>query len=206
MKRFVISIGRQLGCGGKEIAGKLAQRLGIKVYDKTLLEVAARESGLDTTVFEQADEQESKSFLGNLFSIHGSMSGYFPGNSCIESDKLFEIQSESIRRIAERESCIIVGRCAEYVLRDHPGMTSIFITADHNERIERIMKSEGIEREKAESLIEKGDKRRRQYHDYYATTHWGEARCYDLCINASRLGIDGSVELLYAFIKNRFGL
>lgn len=206
MKRFVISIGRQQGCGGKEVASKLAQRLGINVYDKTLLEVAAHESGLDTTVFENADERESNSFIGNLFSIHGSISSYIPGNSCMEGDKLFEIQSETIRLIAERENCIIVGRCGEYVLRDHQAMTSIFITADHKDRIKRIMESEGIGEEKAEAFIEKGDRRRKQYHDYYATTHWGEAHSYDICVNTSRLGIEGTVELLYTFIRNRFGL
>ena len=204
MNNFIISIGRQLGSGGKEIAEKLGKRLNIKVYDKTLLEVAAKESGLDSTLFETADEQEHVSFFSGLFSIHGSMGDYMPGSSCIENDKLFEIQSETIRNIAEKESCIIVGRCAEYILRDHPGMVSIFITANADERIARIMEAENLDRDKAEEYIEKGDKRRRSYHDYYATTHWGEARSYDICINSSRMGVEGSVELLYTFIKNRF--
>ena len=204
MKRFVISIGRQQGCGGKEVASKLAQRLGINVYDKTLLEVAAHESGLDTTVFENADERESNSFIGNLFSIHGSISSYIPGNSCMEGDKLFEIQSETIRLIAERENCIIVGRCGEYVLRDHQAMTSIFITADMNDRVSRIMKSEGLDHEKAAEHIEKSDKRRRSYHDYYATNHWGEACSYDLCINSSRMGLEQTTEFILNFIRNHF--
>ena len=203
MNNFIISIGRQLGSGGKEIAEKLGKRLNIKVYDKTLLEVAARESGLDTTVFETADEQEHTSFFSGLFSIHGSMGDYMPTSSCIENDKLFEIQSETIRGIAERESCIIVGRCAEYVLRDNPCMTSIFITADKEERIRRIMDSKGMEHDKAAEYIEKEEKKRRNYHDYYASTRWGEARTYDLCVNATKLGIEGTVELLYSFIKAR---
>ena len=201
MNNFIISIGRQLGSGGKEIAEKLGERLNIKVYDKTLLEVAARESGLDTTVFETADEQEHTSFFSGLFSIHGSMSDYMPTGSCIENDKLFEIQSETIRGIAERESCIIVGRCAEYVLRDHPAMLSIFITADHQDRVNRIMRSEMLERDAAIAFIEKNDKKRRSYHDYYATTQWGEASSYDLCVNSSRLGIDGTVEFIMQYIK-----
>lgn len=204
MNNFIISIGRQLGSGGKEIAEKLGERLNIKVYDKALLEVAAKESGLDTTVFETADEQEHSSFFGGLFSIHGSMGDYMPTGSCIENDKLFEIQSETIRGLAERESCIIVGRCAEYVLRDHPGMVSIFITANNEDRIRRVMKTDNLEREKAIDFIEKGDKRRRSYHDYYATTQWGEARCYDICINSSKLGIEGAVALLHAYISNHF--
>ena len=201
----MISIGRELGSGGKEIAEKVAARLGIRFYDKKLLEVAARESGLDTTVFENADERESHSFAGNIFSIHGAITDIFIGSSCMNADQLFAIQSEAIRNLAEQENCIIVGRCAEYVLRNHPGMTSIFITADHNDRIARIMKSEGLEHSKAAEHIEKEDKKRRNYHDYYATTHWGEARSYDLCINSSRMGIEGTVEFLYSFINSRTG-
>ncbi len=204
MDKFVISIGRQPGSGGKEIAEKLAERLNIKVYDKTLLEVAARESGIDTTVFEQADEQEVSAFFGGWFSIHGSMGDYIPSNNYMGNNKLFEIQSEAIRNVAENESCIIVGRCAEYVLRDHPALLSVFITADYDDRIERVMKREGIGQEKAAEFIEKSDKRRRSYHDYYATTRWGEAKCYDLCINSSRMGVEGSVEFLYRFIKEYF--
>ena len=202
MENLIITIGRQLGSGGKEIAEKLGERLNIKVYDKTLLEVAAKESGLDAAIFETADEQEHSSFFGGLFSIHGSMGDYMPMSNCIENDNLFEIQSETIRNIAERESCIIVGRCAEYVLRDYPGAISIFITANSKDRIERIMALENLEHDKAVEFIEKGDKRRRSYHDYYATTHWGEARSYDICVNSSKMGIDGTVELLYGFIKS----
>lgn len=204
MKDYVISIGRQLGSGGKEIAEKLGKKLNIKVYDKTLLEVAAKESGLDTTVFEKADEQEASGLFNGLFSIHGSMSNYIPGDSCMTNDKLFEIQSETIRELAEKEPCIIVGRCSEYVLRDHPKKISIFITADAEERIERIMSAENLSHEKAAEFIEKGDKRRRSYHDYYATTRWGEARSYDICVNSSRMGIEGTVDFLYNFITSHF--
>lgn len=204
MKQFVIAIGRQLGSGGKEMAEKLAEELGVKVYDKALLQAAACESGIDASLFEQADESGTTSLFGGFFSIHGSMSEYLSGGSCIDNDKLFEIQSEVIRNIAQESSCIIVGRCAEYVLRDHPAMFSIFITADRNDRIERVMRSEGLEREAAVEFIEKNDKKRRSYHDYYATTHWGEASSYDLCVNVSRLGIDGTVDFLKQFITKRF--
>ena len=204
MRQFVITIGRQLGCGGKEIAERLARELGVKVYDKALLQAAACESGIDASLFEQADESESTSIFGGFFSIHGSMSEYFSGSSCIDNDSLFEIQSEAIRNIAQSESCIIVGRCAEYVLRDHSAMFSVFITADHNDRVERIMRAEALGREAAVEFIEKNDKKRRSYHDYYATTRWGEASSYDLCINLSRLGVDGTVELLKQYIEKRF--
>ena len=206
MEKFVISIGRQLGSGGKEIAEKLSERLHIPVYDKKLLEVAAKESGLDATVFENADEKESNSLFGSFFSIHGSLSGFVSGGSCMESDQLFLIQSEAIRKIAEREACIIIGRCAEYVLRENPNMVSIFITADTAERVRRIAKKDMLNEEKAKEKIEKGDKKRRSYHDYYATTRWGEAQSYDLCINSSLMGIEGTVDFLHSFIKAHFGL
>lgn len=207
MKNFVISIGRQLGSGGKEIAEKLGKKLQIPTYDKKLLEIAAKESGLDTTVFEKADESESNTFFGSVFSIHGSLSNFLPGGgSCMENDQLFQIQSEAIRLLAQKESCIIIGRCAEYVLRDHPNMISIFITADSNDRIKRIAEKELIDENSAKEKMEKGDKKRRSYHDYYATAHWGEAQSYDLCINSSRLGIDSTVDFIYNFAKSKFGL
>ena len=204
MKQFVITIGRQLGSGGKEVAEKLSHELGVKFYDKALLQAAACESGIDASLFEQADESESTSLFGNFFSIHGSISEYLSSGSCIDNDRLFEIQSEAIRNIAQGESCIIVGRCAEYVLRDHPAMLSIFITADHGDRVARIMRGEGLELEAAIEFIEKNDKRRRSYHDYYATTHWGEACSYDLCINISRLGVDATVDFIKQFVIKRF--
>ena len=206
MKNIVIAIGRELGSGGKEIAEILAARLCIKLYDKKLLEVAARESGLDTTVFENADERESHSFIGNMFSIPGSLANVLSGGSCMDNDQLFAIQSDAIRELAQKESCIIVGRCAEYVLREHPNMVSIFITADSAERIKRVMEREKASREEAAEIIAKGDKRRRQYHDYYSTGKWGEARSYDLCINSSHMGIETTAEFLYSYIRQRFQL
>ena len=205
MKQFVITIGRQLGSGGKEVAERLARELGVKVYDKALLQAAACESGIDASLFEKADERENSSLFGGFFSIHGSISEYFSGGSCIDNDGLFEIQSEAIRNIAQNESCVIVGRCAEYVLRDHPAMLSVFITAEHNDRVERIMRGEGLERNAAIEFIEKNDKKRRSYHDYYATTLWGDAASYDVCINTSRLGVEGTVEFIKHLIAKRFG-
>ena len=205
MKQFVVTIGRQPGSGGKEVAEVLARELGVKVYDKALLQEAAQASGFDASLFEKADECESTSLFGGIFSIHGSISEYLTGGSCIDNDKLFEIQSETICNIAQSESCIIVGRCAEYVLRDHPAMLSIFLTADHADRVQRIMRGENLEHDAAVEFIEKNDKKRRSYHDYYATTQWGDAAAYDVCINTSRLGIEGTVELIKYLIAKRFG-
>lgn len=202
MKKFVISIGRQLGSGGKDIAEEIGRRLNISVYDKRLLEEAAKESGLDATVFETADEKESNTLLGNILALRDSVADYFGGHdNCMNSDRLFFIQSEVMRNIAARESCIMVGRCSEYVLREHPSLISIFITADMQDRISRTMRKDNLSEEKAKAYIERGDKRRKSYHDYYATTEWGNAKSYDLCINSSRLGIDGTVDFICEYVK-----
>ncbi|MBQ7878563.1 MAG: cytidylate kinase-like family protein [Bacteroidaceae bacterium] len=205
--KYVISIGRQLGSGGKEIAEKLGRKLNITVYDKKLLEMAAKESGLDTTVFEKADEKESDSFFGSVMAFRNSIADAISGyGSCMQSDKLFEIQSEAMRKIAGEESCITIGRCAEYVLREHPNLISIFVTADMPNRIRRIMKNNNLNEEKAKEFIAKADKERKAYHDYYATTIWGDSKSYDLCINSSRLGIDETVEYIYGYVKRRLAL
>ena len=203
-EKYIISIGRQLGSGGREIANRLAEQLNIPVYDKKLLEVTAKETGIDATIFESADEKESNPFMRGIFALKGVMSSYPIGmGSCMDGDRLFELQSEVMRNIVAKESCIIIGRCAEYVLRDHPHIHSIFITADMPDRIRRIMEHDGVNESKAREIAEKGDKKRRAYHDSYANSGWGAAETYDLCINSSRLGIEGSVEIIRRFIENR---
>ena len=165
-EKYIISIGRQLGSGGREIANRLAEQLNIPVYDKKLLEVTAKETGIDATIFESADEKESNPFMRGIFALKGVMSSYPIGmGSCMDGDRLFELQSEVMRNIVAKESCIIIGRCAEYVLRDHPHIHSIFITADMPDRIRRIMEHDGVNESKAREIAEKGDKKRRAYHD-----------------------------------------
>lgn len=206
MKKIVISIGRQLGSGGKDIAEEVGKRLNMPVYDKKLLEEAAKESGLDATVFETADEKESDTLLGNILALRDNVADFFGGHdNCMNSDRLFLIQSETMRNIASRESCIMVGRCSEYVLRDHPHLISIFITADMKDRISRTMRKDNLNEDKAKAHIERGDKRRKSYHDYYATTEWGEAKNYHLCINSSRLGIEGTVDFICEYVKRYIG-
>ncbi len=203
-EKYIISIGRQLGSGGREIAQKLAERLNIPVYDKKLLELAAKETGLDATVFENADEKESNPFMRGIFALKGVTSTYPIGmGSCMDGDRLFELQSEVMRHLVKKESCIIIGRCAEYVLRDHPRIHSIFVTADIADRVKRIMQHEGVSENKAKEIAVKGDKKRKAYHDYYANSGWGAAETYDLCINSSRLGVEGSVEIIHRFIESR---
>ena len=202
-KNLIINIGRQYGSGGKSIGEKLAARLNIKLYDKELLLLAARESGFSEECFEQCDEQR-----GLLRTLYGYFRTPFVGNyshcdSPLSGETLFRIQSDVIQRIAARESCIFVGRCADYILREHPATINLFFTADNEERIRRITSRLGCSATEAEAKMVEMDRQRARYYNYYASRTWGEAATYDLTINTSRLGEEGTVDLLIDFINKR---
>ena len=202
-KNLIINIGRQDGSGGKSIGEQLAARLNIKLYDKELLLLAARESGFSEECFEQCDEQR-----GLLRTLYGYFRTPFVGNyshcdSPLSGETLFRIQSDVIQRIAARESCIFVGRCADYILREHPATINLFFTADNEERIRRITSRLGCSTTEAEAKMEEMDRQRARYYNYYASRTWGEAATYDLTINTSRLGEEGTVDLLIDFINKR---
>ncbi|MGN0318798.1 MAG: AAA family ATPase [Lachnospira sp.] len=199
--RTVITIGREFGSGGHEVGVKLAERLGIKCYDKELLELAAKESGLCKDLFASQDEKPTSSFLYSLVMDTYSL-GY--SNSYMDmpiNHKVFLAQFDTIKKLAERESCVIVGRCADYALEDNPFAVSVWIKASLDERIERIKKIYELNESKAADLIQKTDKRRASYYNYYSSKKWGEAKSYDLCIDSGEVGIDGAIELIINFIE-----
>ena len=200
-ERTVITIGREFGSGGHEIGTKLADRLGIKCYDKELLELAAKESGLCEELFASQDEKPTNSFLYSLV-----MDTYSLGYSSSYVDmpinhKVFLAQFESIKKLAQKESCVIVGRCADYALEDNPHTISVWIKGKMEDRIERIKKLYEINDAKAADLIQKTDKKRASYYNYYSNKKWGEAKSYDLCLDSSELGIDGSIDLILQYIE-----
>ena len=164
---YVINLGRQLGSGGKEIGEKLANDLGIAFYDKELINLASEESGLCKEFFEKADEKASQTILGGLFGTRFPFitEGSYPYNSYLSNDSLFKIQSDVIRELAERQSCLFVGRCADYILRDHPRCVNVFVSASKEARIERLMRIHNIPSEAAEELMEKADKKRSSYYN-----------------------------------------
>lgn len=207
-EKFIVNIGRQLGSGGREIGEKLARRLGIDFYDKELIELASQESGLCREFFEKADERASQSFMGGLFGMRFPFVGdsAIPTNNCLSNDNLFKLQSDVIRRLADEKSCLFVGRCAEYVLRDHPRVANIFISCTRQERIRRLCERQDITPQAAEDLMDKADKKRATYHDYYATTAWGAAATYHLCIDSSALGIEGTTEFIEEFVRKKLKL
>ncbi|MCD8164751.1 MAG: cytidylate kinase-like family protein [Bacteroides sp.] len=206
--KFVINIGRQLGSGGKEIGERLAREFGISFYDKELLCLTSKESGLSEEFFENADEKTSRNMINGLFGMRFPFIGDNASvyTNYLSNDALFKMQSDVIRKLADEKSCLFVGRCADYVLRDYPRCVNLFIAAGMEDRIDRVMRRQGIEQEKAEALIEKVDKKRSSYYNYYSYKTWGAAATYHLCIDSSVLGIPDTVEFLKEFICKKLKL
>ena len=202
-KHFIINIGRQLGSGGRSIADILARHYGITAYDRKLIELAAKESGLSQEFFENADEKKWHGFFHSIFSNRAAANALGSNDSYLSNDALFKVQSDIIRDLAERESCIFIGRCADYILRDHPHCVNLFFTANLEDRIARMANEKGITVEQAQELIEKTDRRRAAYYNYYSGKTWGAAESYDLCINTSLLGHEGTAKMLIEFIEGR---
>lgn len=202
---FAINIGRQLGSGGKQIGLRLAADFGIACLDKELLLKAAEESGLCCERFEKSDER--KGWLQHAFADLSSFlgAGSFYGNP-ISEEALFHYQSETIRRTAAGQSCVFIGRCADYVLRDKARCVNVFISADRRDRVARLTALKGISEEKALQLIEQGDAGRARYYNFYSNKRWGEAGTYHLCVNSSVLGIEETTEYIKWFIKRKLGM
>jgi len=204
--KSIITISREFGSGGREIGQKLADKLGIGFYDKELLEIASKESGITQELFVKHDETYTNSFLYSLVmgnypvTADGRINPELPLNQ-----KIFLAQFDTIRSIAEKGPCVIVGRCADYVLKYHDNVINFFITGSMPQKRRRILERYDIEKNKVEDFIRKTDKRRANYYNYYTDMKWGEAKNYDLCINSSKTGIDGAVELMEAFIRIREG-
>lgn len=207
-EKYVVNIGRQLGSGGREIGEKLASRLAISFYDKELISLASQESGLCQDFFEKADEKASQGIIGGLFGMRFPFisDGAIPYGTCLSNDSLFQIQSDVIRHLAETQSCLFVGRCADYILRDHPRCVNIFISASTEERIRRISNQYEVSPEKAEEMISKADKRRSSYYNYYSFKTWGAASTYHLCIDSSILGVADTTEFIQTFIVKKLHL
>ena len=207
--KYYITIGRQLGAGGLEIAKKLSEIFGIPVYDKELINIASKESGLCCEVFENADEIPRKSARG-LFGLLFSGVAYnnLGNRSVLDEAELFRIQGEVIRDIASKQSAIFVGRCADYILREHPRCMSVFITANDADRVARLKKKkkmDGFKNLSDNELVEymrKEDKKRAEYYNFYTYKNWGHSTSYDLCLNSSVLGTDKRVEIIADHIKN----
>ncbi|MBR0267029.1 MAG: cytidylate kinase-like family protein [Clostridia bacterium] len=199
----IITIGRQYGSGGRAVAKKLAEVMNIAFYDKELLAEASKESGICQEVMENYDEkQEKRSFL----SMMGFQARMDPAGMYLEmpmNHRIFLAQFDAIRKIADKGPCVIVGRCADYVLRDHDNVLNVFIKASMEERIKRITMLYDMDQMKAEETIRKADKQRATYYNYYATGTWGDVTNYHLCLDTGVMGIDGAVELIRSAVELR---
>jgi len=201
MANKIYTIGREFGSGGREVGEKLAAKLGIKLYDKELLQQAAKDSGFCEEIFENHDEKPTNSFLYSLVMDTYSVSGYSaaPFLDMPLNHKVFLAQFETIKKIAEKESCVIVGRCADYALSDNPDCINIFIHADLDVRIKNVSRNLNITENKARDIINKTDKQRASYYNYYTSKKWGDSKSYNLSLDAGKLGTDNCVEMILKF-------
>lgn len=199
----IITIGRQFGSAGREIGEKVAAYFGIKCYDKELLTRAAKESGFCEEMIQNHDERPTNSFLYNL--VMDTYSFGYNSSSFVDmpiSHKVFLAQFDTIKKIADEGACIIVGRCADYALAGRDNVVNLFIYGDEDVKIARIMEKYGLTQSKAKDMIIKKDKQRQSYYNYYSSKKWGRADSYDLCINSSVLGIEGTVKLIIQYIED----
>ncbi len=203
---MVITIGRQFGSGGRDVGEKIASHFSIPFYDKELVEMASQKSNISKEALKEADEHATSSFLYSLASGNYSMRGI---NAPIYyempiNDKLFIAQSEVIKEIAKKGSCVIVGRCADYVLGEESNvdLLNVFVYASLDFRAKRVMDALNLPQNKARDRVIKTDKQRRTYYDYYTSRDWGVMSNYDICVNTEKIGIDNAAELIINFAKN----
>lgn len=199
--KTIITIGRQFGSAGREIGYKVAEKLGVKLYDKEMLDRAAKESGICQELFETHDEKPTSSFLYSLVMDTYSL-GYTSGTytDMPINHKLFLAQFDAIKKIAQEGSCVLVGRCADYALEDYDNVINLFIHADLDARIRRIARRFDLTDAKAKDMIHKTDKKRASYYNYYTNKRWGVADSYDFSLNSSVLGVDGTVEAILRLV------
>lgn len=197
---ILITVGRQIGSGGLQVAKLVGAELGIEVYDKNLLMIAARESGLAPEVFAAKDEKPGAlGRFARMVGLRGSVYGdsqMYSGRSVMSEDELFALQSSVIRDLAARGSGVFVGRAADYVLRDNPRLMSVFITADPGDRVAKVMEREQLSESEAQRFISEADRKRANWYNYYTFKKWGDGASYDFCLNTSRLGLEGTAALI----------
>jgi cytidylate kinase len=204
MEPIIISIGRQFGSGGRSIGKILAEVLGFDYYDKELITLVAKESGFNPELFENVDEKPHWNFLFQW--TDGLFSGGYHYDNYLSNDALFKMQSDVIRKLAKEKSCIIVGRCSDYVLRDNPNCVSIFLHSSIEDRISRVCNRQEIDTAKAAEVIKLADKHRANYYNHYSSNVWGQADTYTLSINVSALGEPETANFIHTFVKKKFGM
>lgn len=199
-RKKIITIGRQFGSGGKQIGEELAKKMQVPFYDKELLKHAAKDSGICEEIFDNFDEKPTNSFLYSLVMDPYSL-GFGTSSELPLNHRVFLAAFDTIKNLAENDgSCVFVGRCADYALKDMDGVLNVFIYADIDDRIKRISEKYGISENNAKDMIKKEDKSRASYYNYYTSKRWGEMKGYDICINTSVYSIEETIDMLYDII------
>ena len=200
MKKFVIAISREYGSGGRAIGKALAEELGINCYDKAIIKLTSEKSGLEPSYIEKSEEKVTNSFLFSMqYSAYSSLDSLLLYDTPT-NDKMFIAQSTVISDLAAKDSCIILGRCADYVLRDNENLVRVFIRANFEDRVKRAVESYNLAQKNAETAVKKADKARANYYKYYTTRSWGAPENADLMINSSFSGIDGAVDIIKSLL------
>jgi len=189
----IITIGRQLGSGGREIGKMLGEKLGIPVYDKEILEESAKKSGFSQAIFEKHDEKPTSSFLYALAMGVNHMGHSYQKPLMLE---IYLAQFDTIRKLAQEGPCVFIGRCSDYVLNDMDNVLNVYVSADMQTRVKRTMEKHGISEKQAEGMCIRGDKDRSNYYNYYSDHPWGDARYYDLCVNTGKISLEKATELI----------
>lgn len=206
MDNIIVTIARQYGSGGKTIGYMLAQQLGIPCYSREILEIASEESGINVTLFNKADEKLKRTpkFLLSKNIYSGELLP--PESSEFTSDQnLFNYQAKVIKDLADKSSCVLIGRCADFVLKDYANVASIFVHASKEFNMARALERSSMTEKEMEKFIARTDKYRGDYYKYYTGREWSDARNYDLCLNSGKLGFDRCVEEIKAYLMVRFG-
>lgn len=202
-KHMVITIGRHFGSGGRAIGRGLAEHFDIPFYDKELIIASAKKSGLSESMFENVDEQAANSLLYSLvLGAYAPTTGIASMPPISMNETLFQVQSDVIKELAAESSCVIVGRCADYILRNQPNTVNLFIHAPMEDRVKRAVSDYDVNKDKAEDIIHKTDKKRANFYNYYSGQKWGEAKNYHISLDSSLLGIEGSVSALAAVLEH----
>ena len=196
--KTIITIGRQYGSGGRAIGRRVAEELGIPCYDKELILLAAQKSGMSAEVFAHVDETATSSFLYAISAGAHPGAGFAPQGQLPLNDKLFISQTEVIREAAKEGACVFIGRCADFVLKDEENILNVFVRADMDFRIGRIMEAESCNAKTAADIITKSDKKRAKYYNFYTQKRWGAIDSYDLVLNNAKLGADEIVRQICA--------
>ena len=201
-EKYVLTFARQFGSGGHEVAKTTAEILGIPFYDKELIAIAAKESGLSEHLFDGLDEKPTNSFLYSLvMGVQSGASTYCRYGDVTGSDNIFRIQAQVIRQIADKGPCVIVGRCADYILREYENLVSVFVHADMEQRTARIMKRYNLKEKNAEDYINKTDKRRNSFYNFYTNRIWESVENYNLAIDTAQVGIKNAAEIIADYVK-----